>query len=196
MNRFVIMMMAVSLTIYIPAICEEIMVPKGPAIGFSMGQRAGDVSIGLDVTSPYFHFPIDPNIRNESAFRISGDLRLKKGIPVGGTSDSMEPYYATRVGYVGGIRMNNCIRMFVEIGGMAVFPTNALANSTNPHFGAYGNLGGEFFLGKNLLTKNVGLYFEIGEEVSGSGKARFDKLAGSPLMCLGPTACAGVRYYL
>lgn len=46
----------VGLTICVPAFSQEITNPKGLAFGVSVGQRAGDLSIGLDVTSPYFKF--------------------------------------------------------------------------------------------------------------------------------------------
>jgi hypothetical protein len=184
--------MAIGMTICVPASSEEIVIPKGPALGISIGQRAGDFSVGLDVTSPFFIF------KNRSAIRVGGDFRLKEGVLVGGTKSLMEPYFAARIGYVRGIPVNNCIRMFSEIGGMAVFPTNDLASSKNPHYGAYGHFGGEFVLDKNSnpFNKSAGIYFEIGGEVNGSGKARFDKLNGIPIMGTGATACAGVRYYL
>ena len=196
MNKHACLAMALGLAFCSPAFCQkEITVPMGPAIGVSMGQRSGDLSVGLDVTTPYLQFPTY-NGRSESAIRLSGDMRLKEGVPLGAAKDSIELYYVARLGYVGGIRVTNFIRMYAEVGGMAVFPTAELSSSTNPHFGAYGHFGGEVFLGKNILNKNTCIYFEIGEEANGSGEARFDKLNNSPLMGTGPTACGGVRYYL
>ena len=199
MNKYGCLAMALGLAFCSPAFCQkEITVPMGPAIGVSMGQRSGDLSVGLDVTTPYLQFPNNPlyNGRYECAIRLSGDMRLKEGVQLGAAKDSIEPYYVARLGYVGGIRVTNFIRMYAEVGGMAVFPTAELSSSTNPHFGADGHFGGEVFLGKNNLNINTGIYFEIGEEVNGSGEARFDKLNNSPLMSTGPTACGGARLYL
>jgi hypothetical protein len=188
----VLMAMAVGLTMCLPALCEEIVVPKTTALGISMGERAGGGAIGVDVTTPYFLF------RGQGAIRVGTDLRFKEGMPAGGTMALMEPYYGTLVGFVRGIPVNNFIRMYGELGGMAVFPTDDIATSLKPHFGVYGHFGGEVFLGKNsnIFNRNASIYLDIGDEVNGSGKARFDKLAGSPMMGTGPTACAGIRYYM
>jgi hypothetical protein len=192
MSRHVLLAITVCLTVCAAALCEEIVVPKGVSLGLSMGQRSGDVCTGIDVTTPYFFF------HNQGAIRLGTDMRLMKGVLVGGTTEVMEPYYGTRIGYVRGIPVSNHIRMYGELGGMALFPTDDIASSTKPHFSAYGHFGGEVFLGakSNMFNKNGSIYMDIGDEVNGSGKARFDKLVGSPMMGTGPTACAGVRYYL
>jgi hypothetical protein len=180
----------------LPAFCEEeITIPRSFALGFSLGQRAGDLSASFNVTSPYIHIKISPNPRYWGAIRISGDSRIKSAIPAGGTIDSLMEYFAARIGCVGGSDVSNLIRMYCEFGGVSVFPTTELASTTNPHFGIYGYIGNEVFVGKNLFTKHTSIFMEIGYEC-GSADNRFDKLANRPFMVWGTTACAGGRFYL
>jgi hypothetical protein len=195
MNISVFMAMTVALSICFPAICQEIEVPQGFAFGLSGGQRAGDLSVGLDVTSPYFHYPWAKENKNTFAIRAGGDMRLKKGVLLDGTRDTMMRYFTARISYVGGFPVSDYLRMYDEIGGMALFPPNDVATSTNPYFGAYGHYGTEVFIGKNAVTKKVSMYFEIGVEVN-SGKARLDKLVNSPMIGWGSSACFGGRFYL
>lgn len=188
--------MAISLSLSVSAFCEEeITSPRDFAFGFNLGQRAGDLSYGFNVTSPYIHLKIGPNPRSWCAIRISGDVRIKNDIPIGGTIDSLMSYYAARIGYVGGVDVSNLIRMYCELGGVSVFPTTELASTTNPHFGMYGYIGSEVFVGRNLLTRNTGIFMEIGYDC-GFADNRFDKLANRPFMGWGTTACAGARFYL
>lgn len=195
MSKVVIMAMAVSLSLSLSAFCEnEITIPRGFAVGFGLGQRAGDLSASLNITSPYMHFKLRPNAKNCFAIRLSGDFRTKNEVPIGGTADSLMSYGAARIGCVGGVDVTNLIRMYTEVGGVSVFPTAELASSKNPCFGVYGYLGSEVFIGRNLISKNTSIFMEIGYE-SGFSEHRFDKLANRPYMEYGPTACAGGRFY-
>jgi hypothetical protein len=191
-----IMAVVVPLSLCLSAFCEEeITIPRSFALGFSMGQQAGDVSASFNVTSPYIHIKISPNPHAWCAIRLSGDSRIKSAIPIGGTTDSLWSYFAARIGYVGAVEVSNFMKMYSEIGGVSVFPTAELASSTKPRFGIYGYLGSEVFIGKNLLTKNTSIFMQIGYEGPFTDH-RFDKLVNSPIMGWGATACAGGRFYL
>jgi len=192
-----IMAVAIPFSLCLSAFCEEeVTNPRGFALGFSIGQRAGDVAASLNVTSPYIHIKRSPNPRSWGAIRISGDCRIKTATPTEGTADSMFSYFTARVGFVGAIEVSNMIRMYEEIGCVSVFPTAELASSTKPCFGGYAYLGSEVFLGKNLLTKNTSIFMEIGFDTETFSMHRFDKLVNSPIVGWGATACAGGRFYL
>jgi hypothetical protein len=195
MRKVVFMAMAISLSLSLSAFCEnEITTPRSFSLGFGLGQRAGDLSASLNITSPYMHFKLHPNDKNGFAIRVSGDFRTKNEVPIGGTADSLMSYCAARIGIIRGIDVSNLIRMYTEVGGVSVFPTAELASSKIPCFGVYGYLGSEVFIGRNLITKNTSIFMEIGYE-SGFSEHRFDKLANRPYMEFGPTACAGGRFY-
>jgi hypothetical protein len=147
------------------AFCEEeITIPKGFALGVGMGQRAGDVSVDINVTSPYLHHKVGPMTRYYNAFRISGDYRMKSATSIGGTTDSIMEYYVARIGIIGAIEVSNFIRMYADVGGESVFPTAELASSTDPCFGLYGSIGSEVFVGRNLVARNGSIFMEIGIE--------------------------------
>jgi len=78
MWKFGFVTLLISLSLGSSAFCEEQTAgPKKFAYGFGMGQQAGDVSISLNVTSPYFSLSKKPCPRSWSAIRISGDYRVK-----------------------------------------------------------------------------------------------------------------------
>ena len=191
-----IMAVAVPLSLCISAFCEEeVTSPRGFAIGFGLGQQAGDMAINLNVTSPYMHIKISPNPHNWCAIRINGDYLMKSANLTGETTDSLWSYFAARIGYVGAFEVSSFMKIYAEVGGVSVFPTAELASSTNPGFGSYGYLGSEVYYGKNLLTKNTSIFMEIGFE-SPFTENRFDKLANRPYIGWGATVRAGARLYL
>ena len=126
-----------------------------------------------------------------SAFRAAGDLLSKEGIPLRGTVDTWNSYYAARLGLVIARVPNDFMRLYGELGGLAIFPTTDVASSTTPSYGMYVNFGGEFFLEK---SKHASLFLEIGDEFTFSDIGA-DKFQGSPTMGTGPSASAGVRYH-
>ena len=173
--------------------CQEVVVPGGPGFGLSVGERGGDWTLGLDVTSPYIR--IKGALGDGFlAFRAGGDVTLMEGIPLGNTTMAWEaPAYVTaRLGLIGGGRWpNDYFRLYGEVGGVALFPTSAVALSLDPRFGLYANFGVEFFQDE---TKQHCLFIEIGEQlVFGVGA---DNFIGSPSMGQGPTVTAGYRIYL
>jgi hypothetical protein len=186
----------ISLSLCISAFCEEETAgPKGFSYGFGMGQQTSDVSISLNITSPYFHFNKKPNPRSWCAIRVSGDYRIKSATPIGGTADSVMSYFDARIGFVKAEEVSKLIRMYEEFGCISIFPTTKLASSTVPRFGLYGYLGGEVFVGKNLMTKSTSIFMEIGVE-STFTEHRFDKITNRPLIGMGPTMRAGGRFYI
>ena len=191
-----IMEVAVPLTLCLSAFCEEeITSPKGFAIGFGLGQQAGDMALNLNVTSPYMHIKRTPNPHTWCAIRISGDYLNKSANLTGETTDSLWSYFAAQIGYVVAYEVSSFMKIYAEVGGVSVLPTDELASSTNPCFGLYGYIGNEVFYGKNLFTKNTSIFMEIGYE-SPLRENRFDKLANRPYIGWGTTARAGARLYL
>jgi hypothetical protein len=188
--------LAVSLSLCLSAFCEEeVTIPRGFAIGFGLGQQTGDMTININVTSPYLYIKKTPNPHTWCAVRISGDCLTKSANLDGETTDSLWSYLAARIGYVGAFEVSSFMKVFAEVGGVSVFPTTALASSTNPCFGLYGYVGNEVFYGKNLFTKNTSVFMEIGYE-SPLTENRFDKLANRPYIGWGTTVRAGARLYL
>jgi hypothetical protein len=191
-----IVALVIPLSLCLSAFCEEeITIPRGFALGFELGQQTGDIAINVNVTSPYIHIKKSPNPHAWCAIRLSVDSRTISAIPTGGTTDSLWSYFAARIGYVGAVEVTNFMKMFVELGGVSVFPTAELASSTNLCFGYYEYIGSEVFIGKNLLTKNTSIFMEIGLE-GPLREFRFDKLAHRPYIGWGSTVRAGARFYL
>ena len=196
MRNVLVTSMAALLWLSVSAFCEkEVKSHRSFSFGFSLGQRAGDVAESIILTSPYMHSIFSQNPCSRFAIRLSGDLRIKKDILTGETIESLQLYYATRLGLVGIVDFEKRLRFYDEIGLVSVIPTTEMASSQNPRFGLYGYLGSEFLMGKNLLTRNTSLFMEIGLEGLYS-EHRFDKLTNRPLMGWGPTVSAGVRFYL
>jgi hypothetical protein len=194
-NVFLTAMVAL-LLLSVSAFCEEKAKNHSSfSFGFSAGQRAGDVTESIILTSPYKKTRIFPNRQTNYAIRLSGDLRYKNGIPDGKSMESLMVYYAARFGLVGTADIAKLLRLYEEFGCVSVFPTAELSSATKPRIGLYGYFGSEFLLGKNLLTRGTSTFMEIGLEGLYS-EHRFDKLANRPLMGWGPTASAGVRFYL
>jgi hypothetical protein len=188
--------LVVSLSLCLSAFCEEeITSPKGFALGFGLGQQAGDITINLNVTSPYMHIKRTPNPNTWCAIRISGDCLTKSANLDGESTDSLWSYFAARIGYVVSFEVSSFMKIYTEVGGAYVFPPSELASSTNPCFSLYGYVGNEVFYGKNLFTKNTSMFMEIGYE-SPLTENRFDKLANRPYIGWGATVRAGARLYL
>ena len=196
MRNVFVTSMAALLLLSVSAFCEEeVKSHRSLSFGFSLVQRAGDVAESIILTSPYKHTRILPKRQTKYAIRLSGDLRYKNGLPDGKSTESLMIYYAARLGFVGTADIAKQFRLYEEFGCVSVFPTAELSSSTKPRIGLYGYLGSEFLLGKNLLTRNTSLFMEIGLEGLYS-EHRFDKLTNRPLMGWGPTASAGVRFYV
>jgi hypothetical protein len=124
--------------------------------------------------------------------RASGDVLFKEGVLVGGTVDTRKPYLTARFGSVEAIIPNNLMRLYAEVGVLAVFPNNNIASSTDPSFGAYGHFGGEIFI---TSAKHVSIFCEIGDELTFDA-AGADKFQGSPTLATGPSVASGVRFNL
>jgi hypothetical protein len=187
---------AVSLTLCTSVFCEDtVIIPRGFSFGIGFGQQDGDVAVSLNATSPYMHFKRCPRPRTFGAVRIHGVYRIKNAVSAGATADSLMSYYAARIGFVGSDEVTDAIRVYEEVGCVSVFPTSAMASNKKPGVGIYGNIGGEIMIGKNVVTRNTGVYMEIGI-ASFLSEQRFDKLANSPLMGFGATVGGGARFYL
>jgi len=167
-------------------IAQESANPDSLAIGASMGERGGAISAGIDLTTPYLVL----FGKLQGALRLGGDIQMLEGILVSGSGNAtMESYFSIRLGIVVAASIIANIRVYDELGGIAVFPSSAMSSSTDPGFGFYSHIGTEFF-----ISSRGGFFFEIGDVFNTGGAA--DKFEGSPFIDNGLTACAGVRLYL
>jgi hypothetical protein len=151
---------------------------NGLDFGFSVGDRHGDFSLGLEAGSPRF-------LGDFLKARIGAEILWKEGISGGETL--WRSYYLARLGLAGYAASNDFARLYGEFGGVAAqLPSSA---SFDPRFGIYGLFGFEFAFAKG----SPGCYFiELGSTGAfGFTDPGFDN---SPIVANGFSARAGFRW--
>jgi hypothetical protein len=156
--------------------------PNGLALGFSVGDRHGDFSLGAEAMSPWFFNDI-------FALKAGAELLWKEGRPTGAAASTWTPYYLARLGLLAGSASDATTRLYGEFGGLVLVPTAGLSAATEPRAGIYGNFGLEFA----LAPASHGAYFlELGS--TGTFGAAADKLQAAPLIANGFAVRAGFRW--
>lgn len=154
----------------------------GLSLGYSVGERHGDFSLGVEATSPYF-------ASGRLAVRAGGELLYKEGASAASGAETWEPYYLARLGAVLLGRSSGPFRLYGEFGGVCVLPTAGLYGDPAPLPGIYGHFGFEL----PVAEGSGGSYFiEMGSTgVFGPGA---DRMALSPSLANGFAARAGFRW--
>jgi len=154
----------------------------GLGLGFSVGDRGDDFSLGIEVTSPRF-------VSGLLALRAGGELLYKEGILTAGTEEIWQPYYLGRLGLLLMGRTAPPFRLYGEFGGACLFPTDRLCADPKPIPAIYGHFGFEL----PVADDSGGCYFiELGSTgVFGEGA---DLMTGAPKLAGGFAARAGFRW--
>jgi hypothetical protein len=101
------------------------------SLGLSLQEWGNELGTGLQVTSPWF-------LHDKVAVRLGGSVLWK-------VDANWTPYYALRLGLVGGNFMRGGdIRLYGEGGFLFLFPASSF-DSDRFAFGGYGHFGFEFF---------------------------------------------------
>lgn len=152
--------------------------------GFLIGDVDGDLSLGVQATSPYI-------LANRLAFRLSGNLLFFSGIPEGETTFSEMPYFTGRFGVVGVAgTLFKAIRIYAEGGVVVLVPNSDFSDTTE--LGGYGAFGFELFMSSQKATP-VSYFLELGTQ---GMSARAEKIAGEPNYGYGMLINAGFRLHL
>jgi hypothetical protein len=151
---------------------------QGLGLGFSVGDRHGDLSLGLEMESPSL-------VQGHMGFRLAAEWLLVEGSKAGSTT--MHPYYLARLGLVINASNTPLQRLYGEFGAL-VIQAPGLA-TLDPCLGIYGLFGFDFRFGPG----SPGSYFiELGS--SGSFGAVDSGLDNSPTLATGFSARAGFRW--
>jgi hypothetical protein len=156
--------------------------PFGAGLGFSVGGRGGDLSLGLEATSPFL-------LGGRAALRAAGEVLLMEGVLKGESAAAVEDYYIGRLGIAVGSNRSALTRLYGEFDGLVLLATEHLAGSAAPRYGISGVFGFELGLGEAV----PGCYFvEMGSTSTFGASA--DRLLGEPLIAQGFSARAGFRW--
>jgi len=116
------------------------------SFGFSLQDWNQDFGMGISITSPWFLY-------QKASIKLSGNVLFKE-------DNQWEPYYAVRLGCIGGSFMESAdIRLYGEGGVLFLFPTQTF-DSSSFRFGGYGHFGFEFFLSTKKWASSY--FIELG----------------------------------
>ena len=166
-----------------PLICEENINHEIFGLGFSIGQRGGMKSAGLDVTSPSIKI-----LNAGTALRIGADYQLIESTINGETLISGTGVYSVRGGFLVFRKIQDYIKVYVETGSMYICNSEKLTSPTTPLLGWYGHTGVELF-----FSRQSAFFAEIGTADMLTGKAT--RFAGNPTVYTGLTCSSGGRLY-
>jgi len=155
----------------------------GLGLGYSVGERGGDFSVGVEATSPCL-------LSGHLAFRAAGEVLWKEGVPLSSSEETWKPYYLARLGALVRARTEGPFRLYGEFGGACIFPIEELCASTTAIPAIYGLFGFEL----PVADGSPGCYFiELGSTgVFGAGA---DLMSGEPMLAHGFAARAGFRWF-
>lgn len=155
---------------------------EGFGLGFSIGDRGGDFSLGLDATSPRFASGL-------LALKAGGELLFKEGVPAAESAELWKPYYLARLGVLLMARTEESFRLYGEFGGGCVFPTDELYAEPELMPAIYGIFGFEL----PVAEDSGGSYFiEMGS--TGVFAEGADRMTGAPGLSQGFAARVGFRW--
>ncbi len=151
-------------------------------LGFSVGERGGDFSLGLEAASPTFW-------NGFLGLRAGAEVLWKEAVPVGETEAEWRPYSLYRLGVQATGADLESVRLYGEFGGVAILPPEESMGDMK--FGIYGLWGFEFF----WSPESRGCYFvELGS--TGTFGATDEGALTAPLLANGFAARAGLRVRL
>ncbi len=145
------------------------------SLGLSLQEWGNEFGTGIQITSPWF-------LREKVAVRLGGSVLWK-------ADANWAPYYALRLGLVGGNFMRNGdVRLYGEGGFLFLFPPSSF-DSDRFAFGGYGHFGFEFF--QAPARGGASSYFiELGSNGTGA------KTNAGMIYVNGFSVSTGLRVYL
>ena len=152
------------------------------ALGFGLGDAAGNMGINLELSSPSFISGIF-TIRAESQMDFLSAYKDNPDV-------AWETFSSHKIGIAAAPgRTKGPIRLYGEFGGLLVLPAESVSGDTM-QWGIYGYFGFEFY--ETPETSPIAYYIECG---TNSLFAEADKLPDSPDYYSGFTVRTGLRYY-
>jgi hypothetical protein len=150
-----------------------------PAFGVSVGERAGDFSLGLEAASPTF-------LEGFLGLRAGAEVLWKEAVSRDETEAEWRPYSLYRLGVQATGADLKDIRLYGEFGGAALIPPEESIGETR--FGIYGVWGFEFFIPD---FQRLCYFIELG--ATGTFGAADEGAIGEPYLANGFSARAGLR---
>jgi hypothetical protein len=152
------------------------------AFGFSVGERAGDFSLGLEAASPTV-------LNGFLGLRAGAEILWKEAVAIGDTTEDWRPYPLYRLGVQATGGELKDMRLYGELGGVAIVPPDETFGELR--FGIYGIWGFEFFIPD---FQRLCYFIELGG--TGTFGAADELAIGEPLLANGFAARAGLRIRL
>jgi hypothetical protein len=167
--------------------CQVTQTATGPELGLSVGQRGGDSSVSIDLTSPYLKL-LDGYV----ALRAAGDGYITGGQLASSSTASYDSYFSTRLGIVAKKAISDNIDIFSEIGALLLFPNRKISTSTDSRWGFYGDVGLDFYTD---ASKKLSWFIDAGYQLT-IDPLLADKYTGAQLLGSGATVSAGCKFHL
>lgn len=186
--RYFVLCIILAILIFIPTmvVCAQttssgMQIGRPPArtsemsLGLSLQEWGNELGTGVQITSPWFLY-------DKVAVRLGGSALWK-------ADANWAPYYALRLGLVGGNFMRNGdVRLYGEGGFLFLFPACSF-DSDRFAFGGYGHFGFEFF--QPSVRGGASSYFiELGSNGTGA------KTNTGTIYVNGFSVSTGLRVYL
>jgi hypothetical protein len=164
-------------------------VQGGNIIGIedSLGMRGGSMAQTLSIVSPYIKLG-----NGLIAIKASGDASMAIGQEIGSGEILYSPFWSTRLGFTLKREINDYISASFDMGGVLVFPNAEISTSESLHYGAYADIGVDFYLDSG---KKKSIYLSAGYQCLVDPLVA-DKYTGNDILGTGADVSAGIRFRL
>jgi hypothetical protein len=157
-----------------------------PSVSAAAVNTQTDYGLGIAVTTPFLH-------ANRVAMRLGLERQFVDGVPKGESKEVRQGYTVVRGGAVGLLGVvESHVFLYGEGGLLYLMPGEDLA--ADEAFGAYGQVGLEFFPRMSDSRRQYSVFVELG--LRGAPGAEATELKGEPFFGNGFTTRAGLRYSL